>query len=124
MGRIPNDADFARADGLTKEQFRGLDQVCAIVMQHFGGICPLHNVYILAYWQSGFDFRAYVFSKEDKDVEACKTSGSVDDLMQFIHEGLERAGRGNNEDTTVAFEFDSDERVTGDFEGDCNLRLH
>lgn len=121
MNKIPSDEDFARADRLDRERSRNLDRVSRNVKDHFGEICPLHNFYILP--QRDNEFRAYVFFKEDKDIPACESSGVVQDFINFVYAELERAGRGKRGDITVAFEFDSDENVTANFEGDYFLRL-
>ena len=44
-------------------------------------------------------------------------------MMDFVYAALERAGRGKRPDISVAFEFDSDENVTANFEGDYFLRF-
>jgi hypothetical protein len=118
---IPTDEEFARADRLDQERSRNLDNVCEAVKQHFMGVCPLHNVYIL--WQQDVDFRAYVFFEKDKDIKACKDSGVIRDMIDFVYDELERAGRGKRGAITVGFEFDSDENVVANYEGDYLLRL-
>jgi len=121
MMSVPSEEDFARADRLAKERFRNLDVVAEHVKQHFMPICPLHNVYIFS--ERDVNFRACVFFKKDSDIEACKRGGIVDQIAEFIREELERAGRGKKEDTTVAFEIDSDENVDRSFAGGYWERL-
>lgn len=121
MNRIPSDEDFDRASRHMEERSRKLDKVREIVIQHFKNTSPLHDFYILD--QRDVDFRAYVFFKEDKDIQTCKTSGILQDLMDFVYAELEHAGRGKRGEIKVAFEFDSDENVTTNFEGDYFLRL-
>lgn len=121
MNRVPSDEDFARADRLMAERDRNLDVVSTNVKKRFNNICPLHNFYIL--WQRDVDFRAYVFFKEDKDIEECKVKGVFNEITDFVYAELERAGRGKRGEIEVAFEIDSDENVTANFEGDYFLRL-
>ncbi len=121
MNSIPSDEDFARADRLMEERSRNLDKISESVKQRFTLICALHNCYILS--QRDVDFRAYVFFEEDKDIKACENSGICQEIEDLVYAELERVGRGKKGDITVAFEFDSDENVTANFEGDYFLRL-
>jgi hypothetical protein len=121
MSNIPSDEDFARAHKLAAERFRNLDRACENVKQHFKRICPLHNIHILP--QGDVDFRAYVFVNKNTDLEACKHNGITQEIEDFVFKELELAGRGKKADTTVAFEWDSDENVLANYEGDYFLRL-
>lgn len=85
------------------------------------GTCPLHNVYIL--WQRDVDFRAYVFFKMDHDIQECKINGITTAIEDAVYEELARYGRGKRADIVVAFEFDSDENVDRNFDGDYLYRL-
>jgi hypothetical protein len=118
---IPTDEDFARAEALDRERSRNLDDVCEAARRRFEKVCAFHDIYILP--QQDVTFRAYVFFDEDKDIEVCRRSGVVHDIIDFVYAELERAGRGKRGDITVAFEFDSDENVTVNYEGDYFLRL-
>jgi hypothetical protein len=118
---IPNDEDFARADKLDRERSRNLDKVCRIVEGHFKTRCAIHRICILP--QRDVNFRAYIFFKNDIDIDACTTDGTTLAISEFVREQLERAGRGKKNDITVAFEFDSDENVTRNFGGDYYARL-
>jgi hypothetical protein len=122
MTWIPSDEDFARADRLDKEDHRNLEIVTANVKQRFMSISPLHNVYIMP--QRDVNFRVYVFFKKDRDIADCKRSGITDSLSEFVRDELERLGRGKKEETSVAFEIDSDENVDRKFGGDYYARLH
>jgi len=121
MTNIPSDDDFSRAKKLARKRSRGLDKVCENVTQHFRKLCPLHNVYVLP--QRDVDFRAYVFFKKDKDIQTCEKNGIAEDIIDFVYAELERAGRGKRGEITVAFDFDSDQNVTINFEADYFLRL-
>lgn len=118
---IPTEEDFARASRLARERSRNLDKVSEAVGRRFMSIAPLYNVYILN--QRDVDFRAYVFFNKDKDINACKSSGVIRDLIDFVYDELERAGRGKRGEITVGFEFDSHENVLANYEGDYLLRL-
>jgi hypothetical protein len=121
MSNIPSDEDFARAERLDRERWRNVEMVRKRVIAHFKRICPLYDVCLLP--QGDPDFRAYVFFEKDRDVEACKNSGIVQQMTDFVYAELELAGRGKRGDITVAFEFDSDENVMAKFAGDYFLRL-
>ena len=119
--KIPSEEDFARADKWDEEQSRGIDEVSEKVDERFLSRCQLHYFYLMSQGENAF--RAYIFFKEDKDVEASKNDGTVQDIIDFVYAELERVGRGKRGDIQVAFEFDSDENVTANFEGDYFLRL-
>jgi hypothetical protein len=121
-GNIPSAEDFARADRLMEERNRNLDQVCANVTSRFVGSCPLCKVLVL--WQIDVDFRAYIFFKKDKDIDACRESGTLGRIEDCVYEELERAGRGKRGEIIVECVFDSDEQVQRKFGGDYLLRLH
>lgn len=121
MSNIPSDADFERAKRLARERSRNLDGVCDRVKEHFKGTAPLHNVYILP--QRDVDFRVYVFFRTDADIELCEVAGVSREIRDEVYAALERAGRGRRDDIKVAFEYDSDENVDRNFEGDYSLRL-
>lgn len=119
---IPSDEDFARADNLMAEESRNLDMVSESVKRHFEGICALHDVYLFP--ERG-NFRACVFFEKDQDLESCMHDGITQEIENFVYVELERAGRGKKGEIRIAFEFDSDERVSAKFEGDyfnCRLR--
>ncbi len=121
MSWIPSDEDFDRAERLAKERSRGLDKVTARVLSRFKNLCPLHEFCIMD--QIDVDFRAYVFFEKDEDIRECEDSGVNGQIVDFIYRALEHVGRGKREDITLAVEFDSDENVTANFEGDYFLRL-
>ena len=104
-----------------ENQFRHLDDVSESVRREFKGKCPLYNVYILP--QRDVTFRSYVFFNTSRDIEYCKSNGIVQQIIDFTYSELERVGRGSRDQIVVAFEFDSDENVIANFEGDYFLRL-
>lgn len=119
--KIPSDEDFAKADKWMAEQDRHLTQVCENVKGRFLSVCPLHNVYLL--WQRDVNFRAYVFFQRDADVVDCKANGITTAIETAVYEELERYGRGKRGEIVVAFEYDSDENVDKNYDGDYLLRL-
>lgn len=121
MSKIPSDEELDRASQMMEQQFHNLDVVERNVTEHFKTKCPLHIFYILP--QGEDRFRAYVFFVKDKDIEECKKSGIVETMKDFVFEELGHAGRGKRDEITVAFELDSDENVTANYEGDYYLRL-
>lgn len=121
MNNIPSDEDFARASKFMEERSRNLDQVRDNVVRRFKTKCALCDFYILP--QRDVDFRAYVFLMTDQDVDECKSNGINQQIMDYVYAELERADRGKKPEIKVAFEFDSDENVTANFEGNYFLRL-
>jgi hypothetical protein len=119
--KIPSDEDFERADKWMEEQDRHLSQVCERVKSLFKSKCRLHNIYLL--WQRDVDFRTYVFFKKNSDLEACKSNGIVTSIESAVYDELERFGRGKRGEIEVAFEYDSHENVTKNYDGDYLLRL-
>jgi len=121
MSKIPSDEELDRASKMMEQQFVNLDAVKNNVLERFKCKCPLYDFRILPQGDDGF--RAYVFFETDLDVEECNTNGIVDELQAFVIKELERAGRWTKDETIVAFEIDSDENVTANYEGDYFLRL-
>jgi hypothetical protein len=123
MTNIPSDEEFAKAKARMRELDRNVKEANERALQYFRELCPghSHNLYLVA--EGDRRFRAYIFYKRDQDVQAYKNKG-VDTMVEnFIYAELERQGRGKREDITVAFEFDSDENVTANYEGNYFLRL-
>jgi len=118
---IPTEADFARAKRRDAERNRHLDRVSENVKQRFVHRCPLHNLYL--FLDSKADFRMYVFFKTDADISQCKANGMTTAIEDAVYEELERYGRGKRSECVIAFEYDSDENVQRNFEGDYLLRL-
>jgi len=118
---IPSDEDFAKAKRLARERSKNLDVVNKSVMLQFKDICPLH--YFILMPQRNDQFWAGIFFVNDEDIAICEESGVSDQIQRFVYAELERQGRGKREDIKVAFEFDSDENVNRNFDGDYFLRL-
>ena len=118
---IPSEEDFARAKKFMADRYRSLDAVENAVKLRFVPCCPLHNVYLLA--QEDVDFRAYVFFKKETDVLACKADGTTTAIETAFYDELARCGRGKRGEIVVAFEWDSDENVEKNYDGDYLSRL-
>ena len=104
-----------------EEKARNLDAVRDNVLKRFRKLHPLYDFFILD--QRDVDFRAYVFARRDEDLQCMRRRGVDQDIIAFVYEELERAGRGGRNEIDVAFEFDSDDRVKADFGGNYFLRL-
>lgn len=118
---IPSEEDFARAKKFMAERYRNLDAVENAIKLRFLPHSPLHNVYLLA--QEDVDFRAYVFFQMDADVLACKADGTTSAIEDAFYEELARYGRGKRGEIVVAFEWDSNENVERNYDGDYLSRL-
>lgn len=121
MTNIPSDEEFERASRLMQQKFNHLDQVVASVKKVFMDVCSMHEFFILP--QIDVDFRAYVFFEKDADITKCERDGTIQKIEEFVYSEIERAGKGRHGEISVAFEYDSHERVESKFEGDYFLRL-
>lgn len=121
MTNIPSDEEFSRAKKLMREREKNIDKVNVNVMRHFKDLCPLH--YFILMPQGDNEFWGGIFFKKDKDIMECEENGFSEAIQNFVYEELERQDRGKREDITVVFEFDSDENVNANFDGDYFLRL-
>jgi len=123
MSKIPSNEAFARAKSRMRERDRNMDHVNEAFRECFKEICPnmAHNSQVMA--EDDFSFRAYIFFKKVKDVQVCEKSGVSSQLQQFVYDELERQGRGIKDSILVTFEFDSDENIQANFEGDYYLRM-
>jgi len=121
MSKIPSDEELNRASKKMDQRFSSLDAVKNNVVKHFKSKCPLYDFRILPQGDNGF--RAYVFLETDCDIEECTKNGTVDELKQFVVQELTSAGKWTENKTVIAFELDSDENVTANYEGDYFLRL-
>ena len=121
MNKIPSDEELDRASKMMEQQFESLDVVKDTVVSRFKNACPLYDFHILPQGEDGF--RAYVFFITEEDLQKCTETGIVEEIKACIYEELQRVGRGKIGETTVAFELDSDENVTANYEGDYFLRL-
>lgn len=116
------EAAIAQARRMSDEADRNLDVVQQNVLAAFQPASTLHTLVILGFHDQKFE--VYVFFNSDADLEASRTSGLADQITDRTYLELERAGRGIRSELNVRFEFDSDERVERDFNGNHYNRLH
>ena len=121
MTSIPSEEEFARAKRLMEEDSRGLDEICSELTKLYRKEKWFYRVYILP--QTDVNFRVYMFFKHNSDVDSCKVNGVTKAIEDAVYEKLERYGRGKRVEITVAFEWDSNENVRNNFEGNYFLRL-
>lgn len=121
MTRIPSDEAFARAKRQMADDSRGLDAVCKAVNTRFDCERWFHRVYVLP--QRDVEFRAYVFFKTNADFLDSVANDRKSRIENAVREELERNGRGKAAEVLVAFEYDSDENVEKNFDGDYLYRL-
>jgi hypothetical protein len=119
--RIPTAEDFARAERKDRERWHNLSLASEAIKERLSKMPPFHDFWILPFRAAKFS--AYVFLKNDKDIDACKNSGMVRDMIDIVYDELERVGRGSRSEITVHFEFDSDENVQAQFHGNYWNRL-
>lgn len=121
MNKIPTEEEFANAKVKMKERLRNLDNVRRNVFEFFKDKCNLFKVSIL--YQKDVNFRVYVFFNTNADLEQSKINGIRDEMIDFTFVEFERQGRGSRNEIIVEFEFDSDENVDRNYNGDYFLRL-
>lgn len=121
MTKIPSDEAFARAKRQMAEDSRGLDAVCRAVNARFEDERWFHRVYVLP--QRDVEFRAYVFFKSDAELQDPEAKVWRARIENAVREELERNGRGERDKVSVGFEYDSDENVDRNFDGDYLYRL-
>lgn len=127
------DEDFARADRLMKERERYFAEIKDAVIKRFQrpwwtGLlkwfakpCPLHSLYLFT--DSTADFRAYVFLERKKDIKECQANGVCKAIEDYLYQQFERYGHGRRGEIEIAMEWDSDEAVRKEFNGNYIERL-
>lgn len=123
MKNIPSDEEFAKADEYMEKLDSNIKKVNENSLQYFNKICPIHShdFYLIA--EENTKFRAYIFYKNDKDIQANEDNGVSKKIEKFVYKELERQGRGQKGQLSVVFEFDSDENVNSNYDGDYYLRM-
>lgn len=123
MSKVPSEEALARAKKRRRERDRNMDLVNHSLRNYFKEICldNSHDALVIA--EDDLEFRGYVFYKNAQDVQLCEENGISSQLRDFVYEELERQGRGSKDGIVVSFEFDSDENVQANFEGDYYLRM-
>lgn len=69
-------------------------------------------------------FRAYVFYRWAREVDAAEESGLAIDIRKAVFDSLAVVGRGVRNQLRVDFEFDSHENVERNYSGNYFNRLH
>ena len=118
---IPSPDELNRASELACERSKNLEKVRHAILLKFESCFEFFDFYILD--QIDVSFRAYIFYKSNSDIKVYFDNGRTKMIMESVYEELERFGRGNRSNITVAFEIDSDENVHENYEGDYYLRL-
>lgn len=118
---IPSEEDFARARAAMRDRDRGLSEVRSRVLERFKSR-GLHEAFVI-FSPSKELFVAHLFYRLNSQIQEAGKSGLSDDIQRDILDELARVGRGNRETMNVQFEWDSDENVKTNFEGDYYLRL-
>jgi hypothetical protein len=118
---IPSDDDFARASAALKQRSRGLEEVRKMILAEFdedGAVCEF---FILD--SSDRSFRAHVFFNLDQQIEKARQAGLTQRIEDAVFRALQTAGLGARDEIEVEFEFDSQENVERNFEGNYYNRL-
>jgi hypothetical protein len=121
MTKIPSDEELNRASKLMEVQFQNLDIVRQNVIRDLEQDFNLYDFRILP--ESKRKFRAYVFFHSNEQTLKFSKPGFAETIKAKIYEQLELNGRGTRNEISVDFEFDSDENVKANFEGNYLLRL-
>ena len=121
QSRIPSDEEFARASAAMRKRSRGLSLVREQVVSQFRENGEIHEFFIMDC--SEFSFRASVFYRWNRQIQEAKESGLEPRIIAATYDELEKAGRGDLRTIEVEFDFDSQENVEANFEGDYFLRL-
>ena len=119
----PQNFEMLRARGhkWMKQRMRHLSDISTEFIDRFSHVTPLHFFEIME--QTDVNFRAYIFFVKESDIAECEANGTNEIMRTFIYQKLEEYGRGNRDEITVDFVFDSFEHVQRDFEGNYFLRL-
>jgi hypothetical protein len=121
MNSIPSDEEFAAASRHMDWLSRNLDRVRKSVRYELRDSHPLHDFWIMSHKEGSF--HAYVFYRKEADIAQCAADGRSKQLEALVHAELSRAGRGGLGETTVTFEYDSDENVHQKYNGNYFYRL-
>lgn len=119
--KIPTEEDFDRASKIMNAKFRGLDEASKVVLNQLKERCPLRRLFILP--DGNDNFRVYVFYKNICDIALCERNGYQETIKKTVYDALEQFVPGRSTDISVVFEFDSEENVVENYEGDYFLRL-
>ncbi len=118
---IPTEEDFARAKAAMRKNDQGLSAVRERMLERFRH-SGVHEFF--AFYSPANDvFIAHVFYRRDCQIAEAEQSGLAAKIRDAAYNELENVGRGTRNAIKVVFEFDSDENVTANYEGDYFLRL-
>ena len=118
---IPTEEDFARAKAAMRKNDQGLSAVRERILERFRH-SGVHEFFVF-YSPANNVFVAHVFYRRDCQIAEAEQSGLAPKIRDAVYNELETAGRGNHSAIKVTFEFDSDENVATNFDGDYFLRL-
>ena len=123
MTKIPSDEEFASAKQRMRNLDRNMDQVNERARDFVRSLCAdcFYDLFVLA--EGERRFRAYIFYRREVDVGICEGNGVSERIRDFIFSELERCDRGRRDEIALAFEFDSDENVAANYDGDYFVRL-
>jgi hypothetical protein len=113
----------------------GLKRASDLMKQRMRNLGELHSEFVSIFSKDSlFDFmepscsksgRFYfiIFFKTDGDIPKAKDSGLQLEMENCLYDLLEKYDRGNRNEITVSFEYDSLENVQKNYEGSYFLRL-
>lgn len=119
--RMPSKKDFERADAADAFRNRGLREVHDQTLNRFKND-KLYEIFL--FYSPAIDtFGVYVFYEFERHIKEAEESGLASRIQDAVIEELEKVGRGKRGELKVNFEFDSNENVEKNYEGDYYLRL-
>lgn len=119
--KIPSDEEFKRASQALARRARGLSQVRDRIKNRFRDNEALYEFFIMD--SSEVSFYAYIFYRRNRQIEEARVSGLESEIVNAVWEEMEGVGRGDRGMIDIQFEFDSDENVEKNYEGEYYLRL-
>lgn len=118
---IPSDADFARASAAMRKRSKGLSNVRDRIKIRFFNRKEFYEFFIIDCFENSF--RAYVFYRLNSQILVAEKSGLSSEIINAVYEEIETVGRGDRKTIKVEFEFDSNENIEENYEGDYYMRL-
>lgn len=118
--KIPTEEELLHASNVLRRRARGLSKVREVLRGKFA-TTPMHDIFVMD--RSEHEFHAFVFYKNKQHVDKAAKSGLSQEITDAIFEELEVSGRGGRSENELVVEFDSDENVQEEYEGDYYLRL-
>ena len=116
----PSDEEFARASAALRCRARGLSEARTRLLERFKEK-GLREIFIMD--RAEYKFHAFVFYETNAQIQEAAASGLSREITLALHDELEAVGRGSCDENQVAVEFDSQENVEANYEGDYYLRL-